>query len=111
MATTARTGAEVQEWVRALLDRRSELFGVSETAQVLADEVIERGERMADASISITTLETEGLKRSARSWELTAVAGRLLLRLGIFVERSSGFVCGQRLRRFGTLFQRRQAIS
>jgi hypothetical protein len=30
-----------------LLDRRSELFGVAETAQVLADEVIERGE--ADA--------------------------------------------------------------
>lgn len=48
MASTARTGAEVQEWVRALLDRRSELFGVSETAQVLADEVIERGE--ADAA-------------------------------------------------------------
>jgi hypothetical protein len=46
--STARTSADVREWVRALLDRRSELFGVSETAQVLADEVIERGE--ADAA-------------------------------------------------------------
>jgi hypothetical protein len=34
--------------VATLLDRRSELFGVGETAQVLADEVIERGE--ADAA-------------------------------------------------------------
>ena len=34
--------------VATLLDRRSELFGVAETAQVLADEVIERGE--ADAA-------------------------------------------------------------
>jgi hypothetical protein len=33
---------------RMLLDRRAELFGVTETAQVLADEVIERGE--ADAA-------------------------------------------------------------
>ncbi len=45
---SVRTGIEVQEWVRGLLDRRSELFGVGETAQVLADEVIERGE--ADAA-------------------------------------------------------------
>src|SRR6185437_4538794 len=34
--------------VATLLDRRSELFGVAETAQVLAEEVIERGE--ADAA-------------------------------------------------------------
>jgi hypothetical protein len=39
---------EVHAAVRALLDRRAELFGVAETAQVLADEVIERGE--ADAA-------------------------------------------------------------
>ncbi|MGZ4650297.1 MAG: hypothetical protein ACXV3A_07160 [Kineosporiaceae bacterium] len=41
--------SDVQGWVRALLDRRSELFGVAETAQVLADEVIERGESDAAA--------------------------------------------------------------
>ncbi|HYY11754.1 MAG TPA: hypothetical protein VE781_12515, partial [Kineosporiaceae bacterium] len=39
----------VQEWVRALLEHRSELFGVGETAQVLADEVIERAEADATA--------------------------------------------------------------
>jgi hypothetical protein len=39
---------EVHAAVRALLDRRAQLFGVAETAQVLADEVIERGE--ADAA-------------------------------------------------------------
>ena len=34
--------SDVHAWVRALLDRRSELFGVAETAQVLADAVIEQ---------------------------------------------------------------------
>ena len=38
----------MSEAVRTLLDRRSELFGVAETAQILAEEVIERGE--ADAA-------------------------------------------------------------
>jgi hypothetical protein len=41
--------SDVHAWVRALLDRRSELFGVAETAQVLADEVVERGESDAAA--------------------------------------------------------------
>jgi len=45
----AEQPSDVQGWVRALLDRRSELFGVAETAQVLADEVIERGESDAAA--------------------------------------------------------------
>jgi hypothetical protein len=49
VTATARTGAEVREWVRGLLDRRSELFGVSETAQVLAEEIVERGESDAAA--------------------------------------------------------------
>jgi hypothetical protein len=40
---------EVQIAVRALLARRGELFGVTETAQVLADEVVERGESDAAA--------------------------------------------------------------
>jgi hypothetical protein len=40
---------EVQAAVRALLDRRDALFGVMETAQVLADEVVERGESDAAA--------------------------------------------------------------
>jgi hypothetical protein len=40
---------DIRVWVRALLDRRSELFGVAETAQVLADEVVERGESDAAA--------------------------------------------------------------
>jgi hypothetical protein len=44
--------SDVHAWVRALLDRRSELFGVAETAQVLADEVIERGE--SDAAAVLT---------------------------------------------------------
>jgi hypothetical protein len=40
---------EVAAAVRTLLDRRGELFGVAETAQVLADEVVERGESDAAA--------------------------------------------------------------
>ncbi len=40
--------SEVHALARMLLERRAELFGVAETAQVLADEVIERGE--ADAA-------------------------------------------------------------
>lgn len=45
----AQRAPDVHTWVRGLLDRRSELFGVAETAQVLADEVVERGESDAAA--------------------------------------------------------------
>ena len=48
-ASEAERAPDVHAWVRGLLDRRSELFGVAETAQVLADEVIERGESDAAA--------------------------------------------------------------
>ena len=53
----------MQEWVRGLLDRRSELFGVSETAQVLADEVIERGE--ADAAAVLVPDGSSGASAAA----------------------------------------------
>jgi len=48
-APPAHQRDEVRAAVRTLLDRRGELFGVMETAQVLADEVVERGESDAAA--------------------------------------------------------------
>jgi hypothetical protein len=48
-APPAQRPDDVHTWVRNLLDHRGQLFGVNETAQVLADEVVERGESDAAA--------------------------------------------------------------
>jgi hypothetical protein len=89
----AERPSDAHAWVRALLDRRSELFGVAETAQVLADEVIERSESDAVAvlvpdgdrwrvsgGVGLRPLERR-LVLDTSHWLITeiAVGGRALL--------------------------------
>jgi len=73
--STATPVDPVSAAVAALLDRRSELFGVAETAQVLADEVIERG----DADAAAVLVPDGGRWRVSGGVGLRPLERRLLL--------------------------------
>ena len=67
--------ASVVELVRALLERSEELYGVPETAQVLADEIVER----ADADAAAVLIPDGSIWRVAAGVGLRPLERRLVL--------------------------------